>query len=49
MTSQSSVLQDSGTMLRRNLRHAVRYPSMALGTVVMPAALLLLFVSPSAA
>lgn len=44
MTSLSLVLQDSGTMLRRNLRHAVRYPSMALGTVVMPAGLLLLFV-----
>jgi ABC-2 type transport system permease protein len=37
-------LSDSATMLRRNLRHALRYPSMALGTVIMPAGLLLLFV-----
>jgi ABC-2 type transport system permease protein len=31
-------------MVRRNLRHATRNPSVLLGTVVMPSALLLLFV-----
>ncbi|GAA4818588.1 ABC transporter permease [Streptomyces ziwulingensis] len=44
MSSLSYALNDSVTMLRRNLRHATRYPSMALGTVVMPSMLLLLFV-----
>jgi ABC-2 type transport system permease protein len=37
-------LQDSVTMFRRNLRHATRNPSVLLGTVVMPSALMLLFV-----
>lgn len=44
MSTLTLVTRDSSTMLRRNLRHAARYPSMALGTVVMPAGLLLLFV-----
>lgn len=44
MSTLSLALQDSSTMLRRNLRHASRNPSMLLGTVVMPSVLLLLFV-----
>lgn len=37
-------LTDSMTMLRRNLRHALRYPSMTLSTVIAPVFFLLLFV-----
>jgi ABC-2 type transport system permease protein len=36
-------LTDSATMLRRNLRHALRYPSMTVGTVAGPVIILLLF------
>src|SRR4029077_3568893 len=34
---------DSATMLRRNLRHALRYPSMTISTVALPVVFLLLF------
>ncbi|WP_030166051.1 ABC transporter permease [Spirillospora albida] len=44
MTALAHVLTDSGTMLRRNLRHAVRYPAMLTATIMTPVALLLLFV-----
>jgi ABC-2 type transport system permease protein len=44
MNTMALALWDSRTMLRRNLRHAARNPSILLGTVVMPSALLLLFV-----
>ncbi len=37
-------LQDSATMLRRNLRHALRYPVSAAVTVGLPLIFLLLFV-----
>ncbi|OLF04298.1 ABC transporter permease [Actinophytocola xinjiangensis] len=37
-------LRDSATMLRRNLRRMVRYPSMTLMLVAMPVVFLLLFV-----
>lgn len=37
------MLADSATMLRRNLTHAKRYPSMSVGVVVMPTVLLLIF------
>lgn len=37
-------LRDSMTMLRRNLKHAWRYPSMTVTLVVMPIVMLLLFV-----
>jgi ABC-2 type transport system permease protein len=37
-------LRDSTTMLRRNLRHALRYPSLTLTTVALPVFMLLLFV-----
>ncbi len=44
MTSFSYALADSATMLRRNLRHLLRYPSMTLMLVGIPIVLLLLFV-----
>jgi ABC-2 type transport system permease protein len=37
-------LRDSTTMLRRNLLHALRYPSMTVATVAIPVFMLLLFV-----
>jgi ABC-2 type transport system permease protein len=37
-------LSDSLTMLRRNLRHALRYPSMTVSVIVSPVIMLLLFV-----
>src|SRR3954464_12128527 len=37
-------LRDSATMLRRNLKHMLRYPSMTVTLVGMPVASLLLFV-----
>jgi ABC-2 type transport system permease protein len=36
-------MTDSLTMLRRNLRHALRYPSMTIGTLALPVMMLLLF------
>ncbi|RVW10724.1 ABC transporter permease [Prescottella agglutinans] len=44
MTTVSYALQDSATMLRRNVRHMARYPSMTILLVGMPVVLLLLFV-----
>lgn len=38
------VIHDSATMLRRNLRHMVRYPSVSLLVIGIPVILLLLFV-----
>ena len=38
------VIQDSATMLRRNFRHMVRYPSVSLLVLGIPVILLLLFV-----
>ncbi|MEU7244143.1 ABC transporter permease [Streptomyces sparsogenes] len=35
---------DSMTMLRRNLRHALRYPALTISVVAMPIVMLLLFV-----
>ncbi|MBL1100175.1 ABC transporter permease [Streptomyces coffeae] len=43
MTSLSYAVSDSMTMLRRNLKHALRYPSMTVSVVVMPVMMLLLF------
>jgi len=37
-------LADSATMLRRNLRHALRYPAMTASSVLVPVIILLLFV-----
>jgi ABC-2 type transport system permease protein len=44
MSGLSYAMTDSATMLRRNLRHALRYPSMTLSAVLMPIVILLLFV-----
>ncbi|QSE77966.1 ABC transporter permease [Rhodococcus koreensis] len=44
MTTMGYALSDSATMLRRNLRHMVRYPSVTVLLVGMPIILLLLFV-----
>jgi ABC-2 type transport system permease protein len=44
MTTMTRSVQDSTTMLRRSLRHIVRYPSMTVVLIGMPIILLLLFV-----
>ncbi|WP_405906703.1 ABC transporter permease [Streptomyces sp. NBC_00828] len=44
MSTLSYALADSATMLRRNLRHALRYPSMTLTSAAIPIIMLLLFV-----
>jgi ABC-2 type transport system permease protein len=44
MSSLSLALHDSSTMLRRNLLHARRYPSLTLNLLLTPIMLLLLFV-----
>ncbi|MEU9982891.1 ABC transporter permease [Streptomyces sp. NPDC050856] len=44
MSSLSLALRDSSTMLRRNLLHARRYPSLTLNLLLTPVILLLLFV-----
>lgn len=43
MSTLSYAVGDSATMLRRNLRHALRYPSMTISTIAMPVLILLLF------
>jgi ABC-2 type transport system permease protein len=44
MSTPSYAVTDSATMLRRQLRHMLRYPSMTLLLVGMPVVFLLLFV-----
>jgi ABC-2 type transport system permease protein len=44
MTTAQHALSDSATMVRRNLRHLIRYPSMTFLLVGMPVIFLLLFV-----
>ncbi|MDX3766898.1 ABC transporter permease [Streptomyces sp. NBC_01707] len=44
MSSLSLAVRDSSTMLRRNLLHARRYPSLTLNLLLTPVMLLLLFV-----
>jgi ABC-2 type transport system permease protein len=44
MSTLSYAVNDSATMLRRQFRHMLRYPSMTLMLVGMPIVLLLLFV-----
>ncbi len=44
MTTVSYAVHDSTTMLRRSLRHIVRYPSMTIVLIGMPVIVLLLFV-----
>ncbi len=43
MSTPAYAVRDSATMLRRNLRHVRRYPSMAASTVLVPVIFLLLF------
>ncbi|MGW7578659.1 ABC transporter permease [Streptomyces sp. NPDC054765] len=43
-STASYAMRDSMTMLRRNLKHARRYPSLTLQVVAMPIVMLLLFV-----
>ncbi|MCM2416899.1 ABC transporter permease [Streptomyces sp. RKAG293] len=44
MSALSLAVRDSSTMLRRNLLHACRYPSLTLNLLLTPIMLLLLFV-----
>jgi ABC-2 type transport system permease protein len=44
MSTASFALRDSATMLRRNLKHMQRYPSVTVILIGMPVVLLLLFV-----
>jgi ABC-2 type transport system permease protein len=44
MSTVSYAIQDSATMLRRNLRRTLRYPASAAATVGIPIVFLLLFV-----
>ncbi len=44
MTTITYATRDSVTMLRRNLKHLVRYPSLTLTIIGMPVVFLLLFV-----
>ena len=44
MTTLTYAVEDSATMLRRNLRHMQRYPSLTLMLIGMPIVFLLLFV-----
>ncbi|MFC1404965.1 MULTISPECIES: ABC transporter permease [Streptacidiphilus] len=44
MSTLTLAARDSGTMLRRNLLHARRYPSLTLNLLLTPIMLLLLFV-----
>jgi ABC-2 type transport system permease protein len=44
MSSLTDAVRDSGTMLRRNLRHTSRYPAMIAMVIAMPVIFLLLFV-----
>ncbi|TVL89148.1 ABC transporter permease [Streptomyces sp. SAJ15] len=43
MSTASYATRDSLTMLRRNLKHALRYPSLTLMVAAMPVMMLLLF------
>jgi ABC-2 type transport system permease protein len=43
-TMKTRAVTDTLTLLRRNLRHTVRYPSMTIGAVFGPVIMLLLFV-----
>ena len=44
MTTSTHTLGDSATMLRRDLKHMIRYPSVTVMLIGMPVVLLLLFV-----
>ncbi|WP_406304603.1 ABC transporter permease [Streptomyces sp. NBC_00885] len=44
MSALTYAVHDSMTMLRRNLKHAIRYPSVGFGSAMTPILMLLLFV-----
>lgn len=44
MSTMTYAVRDSATMLRRNVRHMVRYPAMTLTLIAQPLLFLLLFV-----
>ncbi|MGI5466684.1 ABC transporter permease [Streptomyces sp. CA-132043] len=44
MSTLTYAVHDSMTMLRRNIKHALRYPAVSLGPAMMPILMLLLFV-----
>src|SRR3954467_12713363 len=44
MSTTTYALADSTTMLKRNLKHMLRYPALTFSTVGMPVIFLLLFV-----
>jgi ABC-2 type transport system permease protein len=44
MSATSYAVSDTATMLRRKLKHMLRYPSMTLIHIGLPVVLLLLFV-----
>ena len=44
MSTTTYAVRDSATMLRRNLKHMLRYPTIPLMLVTVPIVLLLLFV-----
>jgi ABC-2 type transport system permease protein len=44
MTASTHPLADAATMMRRSLRHALRFPAMTIGVVGTPIIMLLLFV-----
>ncbi|WBQ05434.1 ABC transporter permease [Kribbella sp. CA-293567] len=43
LSTRTHPIADTATMLRRNLRHALRYPGLSLGAIGMPVVMLLLF------
>ncbi|MFI1731976.1 ABC transporter permease [Streptomyces acidicola] len=43
MSTLTYAVHDSMTMLRRNIKHAVRYPAVGFGSAMMPILMLLLF------
>ncbi|GAA1795012.1 ABC transporter permease [Actinomadura chokoriensis] len=44
MSTLTLAMTDSATMLRRNLRHALRYPSLTIAGMMMPIFIMVLFV-----
>ncbi|MPY49901.1 ABC transporter permease [Streptomyces acidicola] len=44
MSTLTYAVHDSMTMLRRNIKHAIRYPAVGFGSAMMPILMLLLFV-----
>ena len=44
MSTMTYAVRDSSTMLRRNLKHLLRYPSLTITIIAMPVVFLLLFV-----